>query len=309
MRIRRSTRTTRSPSTPGTRSTCAADEHGRDWATPYRLEELRVRPAGRRRRGVGWPRAPASADAGAAVAAGRLETPLLDNLSAAAWIQVHTRPDCARPGPRVGDAGAPWRSRPPTAAAPSCTGEAAVEVRRGRDGTGRPGGGVAGTTRLPARRWWTCSVTSGCPSPRARAGRAGGRGGAAPCGVHAQLVGRARCPTRSSTASWRWSPRCASRRPRASCTWSPSPPTWSTSGTGEATLARQGRTKYNTVALAAPPARWPPTPIIVSVRASRTARAFQWGTLVRPADRGHRLGLAVKVGQPRSSCSGPRAPT
>jgi hypothetical protein len=35
------------------------------------------------------------------------------------------------------------------------------------------------------------------------------------------------------------------------------------------------------------------------IQVDRAGRAFQWGTLVRGADRGHRLGLAVKVANHR----------
>ncbi len=61
----------------------------------------------------------------------------------------------------------------------------------------------------------------------------------------------------------------------------------------EAVLARQGRTKHNTVALSA-------TGEVVAYSDLATTvhepdRAYQWGTLVRPDHRGHRLGVAVKV--------------
>jgi RimJ/RimL family protein N-acetyltransferase len=61
----------------------------------------------------------------------------------------------------------------------------------------------------------------------------------------------------------------------------------------EAVIERQGRTKYNTVALSA-------TGEVVAYSDLATTihepdRAYQWGTLVDPAHRGHRLGVAVKV--------------
>jgi GNAT superfamily N-acetyltransferase/RimJ/RimL family protein N-acetyltransferase len=61
----------------------------------------------------------------------------------------------------------------------------------------------------------------------------------------------------------------------------------------EATLARQGRTKYNTVALAADGTVVAYTDLATTIH--EPGRAYQWGTLVRRRDRGHRLGVAVKV--------------
>jgi len=62
---------------------------------------------------------------------------------------------------------------------------------------------------------------------------------------------------------------------------------------GEELGRRQGRTKLNTVALDAEGTVVAYTDIAIT--AHEPTRAYQWGTLVRRADRGHRLGLAVKV--------------
>ncbi len=61
----------------------------------------------------------------------------------------------------------------------------------------------------------------------------------------------------------------------------------------EATIARQGRTKYNTVALDADGVVVAYTDLATTVH--EPGRAYQWGTLVRRDHRGHRLGVAVKV--------------
>lgn len=61
----------------------------------------------------------------------------------------------------------------------------------------------------------------------------------------------------------------------------------------EATIARQGRTKYNTVALDAGGVVVAYTDLATTVH--EPGRAYQWGTLVRRDHRGHRLGVAVKV--------------
>ena len=61
----------------------------------------------------------------------------------------------------------------------------------------------------------------------------------------------------------------------------------------EAVVERQGRTKYNTVALDADGAVVAFSDLATAVH--DPGLAYQWGTLVRPRDRGHRLGVAVKV--------------
>lgn len=66
---------------------------------------------------------------------------------------------------------------------------------------------------------------------------------------------------------------------------------------GEALIERQGRTKYNTVALSADGELVAYTDIATSVH--EPGRSYQWGTLVRRDARGHRLGLAVKVANQR----------
>ena len=62
---------------------------------------------------------------------------------------------------------------------------------------------------------------------------------------------------------------------------------------GEEILARQGRMKYNTVALDAAGEVVAYSDIATTVH--EPGKAYQWGTLVRRDARGHRLGLAVKV--------------
>ncbi|MBZ5739683.1 GNAT family N-acetyltransferase [Nocardioides mangrovi] len=61
----------------------------------------------------------------------------------------------------------------------------------------------------------------------------------------------------------------------------------------EELLVRQGRVKYNTVALDASGELVGYTDIATTVH--EPGRSYQWGTLVRPDHRGHRLGLALKV--------------
>jgi GNAT superfamily N-acetyltransferase len=61
----------------------------------------------------------------------------------------------------------------------------------------------------------------------------------------------------------------------------------------EAMLERQGRLKYNTVALSSDGEVVAYSDLATTVH--EPGRAYQWGTLVHPAHRGHRLGVAVKV--------------
>jgi GNAT superfamily N-acetyltransferase len=65
----------------------------------------------------------------------------------------------------------------------------------------------------------------------------------------------------------------------------------------EAIQARQGRTKYNTVALDGEGDLVAYTDLATTVH--EPGRAYQWGTLVRRDARGHRLGMAVKVANHR----------
>ncbi|WP_217182913.1 GNAT family N-acetyltransferase [Streptomyces sp. AC495_CC817] len=60
----------------------------------------------------------------------------------------------------------------------------------------------------------------------------------------------------------------------------------------EELLASQRRTSFGTIALAPDGAAAAYTQLVVS---ADDGNAYQWGTLVRAADRGHRLGLAVKA--------------
>jgi GNAT superfamily N-acetyltransferase len=65
----------------------------------------------------------------------------------------------------------------------------------------------------------------------------------------------------------------------------------------EAGLARQGLTSWHTLAL--DPAGTPVAYTSIAVCADDPTLCHQWGTLVVPAHRGHRLGLAVKVANHR----------
>ena len=61
----------------------------------------------------------------------------------------------------------------------------------------------------------------------------------------------------------------------------------------EATLVAQGRTKYNAVALDAAGTLVAYTDLVTTIH--EPGKAYQFGTMVRREDRGHRLGVALKV--------------
>ena len=65
----------------------------------------------------------------------------------------------------------------------------------------------------------------------------------------------------------------------------------------QATIEAQGRTLYNTVALDSD--GWPVAYTNLATSIHDPGNAFQWGTLVRPEHRGHRLGMAVKAANVR----------
>ena len=62
---------------------------------------------------------------------------------------------------------------------------------------------------------------------------------------------------------------------------------------GEATVAKQGRERYCAVALDADGEVVAYSDMVSTVH--EPGRVYQWGTLVRRAERGHRLGMAVKL--------------
>jgi hypothetical protein len=70
----------------------------------------------------------------------------------------------------------------------------------------------------------------------------------------------------------------------------------------ERRLALQGRTRWHTVALDPDGRVAAYSELITTVHEPH--RAYQWGTLVRRADRGHRLGLAVKLANLRQLQAG-----
>jgi RimJ/RimL family protein N-acetyltransferase len=73
----------------------------------------------------------------------------------------------------------------------------------------------------------------------------------------------------------------------------PEPPSVEFTRSREALIAAQGRTMFNTVAIAADGTLAGYTDIVTTVH--EPGRAYQWGTLVAREHRGHKLGLAMKA--------------
>jgi GNAT superfamily N-acetyltransferase len=264
-----------------------ADTHGRDFATPYQLEEtradLQAREKGR------WVAAYSGVLDGEVVVAGAVETPLLDNLTFA-WVQVHVRPELrgrgygsamlahlegvalAR-GRTLFNGEAPWPFEAPADGA----GVQAVDWLTAR-------GYVLGLVdvqrelRLPIGHG-VLEALAAEVAPHHGAYRLHSWAGPVPDKfVESYMALVASLAVEAPVGDLHLEPESADVQDLRD---------------REATMVSQGRTKYNTVALNEHGEVVAYTDVVTSVHEGD--RAFQWGTLVRGADRGRRLGLAVKV--------------
>lgn len=266
----------------------AADGHDRDHATTWRLEEMRVnlQAVEKGRRVTAWIGVD---DAGEAVATGLLETQLLDNLSAA-WLQVHTRPD--RRGRGHGSAMLAF-----VEGAAADRGRTVLHTdTQWRWDDGRDGRGVPAVEWLERRgyRLALVDIQSELLLPVADGLLERLAAEAAPHHAAYSLtswVGPV--PDEMVTDFVALEATIATEAPTGGMQLEPESADVEDFRDGEATLARQGRVKYNTVARSAAGELAAYTDLVTSH--FEDGRAYQWGTLVRPADRGHRLGLAVKV--------------
>ena len=256
-------------------------------ASPLMLEEARAKlqDAGIRSWNSGW----TGTVAGRVVVAGWLDMPLLDNLDRAD-LSVHVVPDERRRGhgsamARRLEQEALERGRT------LLNGEAAWPYDAGSDGTGQAGrefarglgyalalGDVKRILRLP--------VPGGLLDDLAAQ--------AAP--HHAAYTLRSWVGPVPDTLLDGWAALTATldtEAPTGDLERQPEHIDAEVVREAEALIARQGRRKYNTVALDETGAVVAYTDIATTVH--EPDRAYQWGTLVRRDARGHRLGLAVKV--------------
>lgn len=256
-------------------------------ATPWRLEELRatMQVAGSH----SWSGAWAAVVDGRAVGAGWVRTPLLDNLELAE-VDVHVLPSHRRRG--VGTAvlarlEAEARSRGRRV----LTGLSSWSDEAGSDGRGASGpefarargyglalSEVQRELRLPVDD----DLLAGLADDAARA--------------HVAYALRSWSGPVPDDLLRGWAEITASlatEAPTGDLELEPEAVSTQAVREREATVARQGRTKYNTVALSETGEVVAYSDLATSVH--EPGRAYQWGTLVRGEHRGHRLGVAVKV--------------
>jgi GNAT superfamily N-acetyltransferase len=256
-------------------------------ATPWQLEEVRamMQDTGSRARTFGW----AALVDGETVGAGWMRTPLLDNPELAE-VSVHVLPGSRRKG--VGSA---LLARLETEARARgrrvVTGLASWAYDAGSDGSGASGPEFARATgfdlalsevqrelRLPVPD----AVLAGLADEAARAHAAytlRSWSGPVPDDL---LEGWARLTSTLVTEA-----------PTGDLEVEQEAVSTDAVREQEAMIERQGRTKYNTVALCASGDVVAYSDLATTIH--EPGRAYQWGTLVDPSHRGQRLGVAVKV--------------
>lgn len=266
----------------------AAERHGRgEWASDWLLEESRAdKQARRESRTV---HVFALVEAGETVAAAELEFPQLDNRETA-WAKVYTRPGHRGRGhgsallEHVEDLARRHRRT-------RLISEAAFPFEAPPDGSGHPHadflthrgfefglGDVQRVLDLPVPdHVWSGLAADAAPHHTAYELRSfSGRVPDDLVEEYAELV--ANLVTQAPTGDLDLEPESADVAAfRAE----------------ELMIERQGRTRHGTVAVATDGSLAGYTDLVTSIH--DPGRAYQWGTLVWPAHRGHRLGTALKV--------------
>lgn len=265
--------------------------YGRDHAAPYTLREIRDLVA--TPTSYGWTGAWLATRGDAVVGTGQLQLSLADNLSMAT-VDVQVVPEARRSGvgtaiAEVLEGEARGRGRSVAIA------EVEFRMEDPEDGTGTPGvtfaadrgyatalGDIERRAALPLPDDLLDRLAAeaaphhegyvlesfGNPVPEARV--AGVAALAASLMVEAPVGDLLLEPEDASVAVWR---------------------------EREAAMLRQGRRLWHTVALAGDEVV---AYTSIAVSSDDPTACFQWGTLVRPDHRGHRLGLAVKVANHRA---------
>ncbi|MCW2766612.1 MAG: family N-acetyltransferase [Nocardioides sp.] len=255
--------------------------------SPWQLEELRVQmqEQGRRR----WAQAYSGAVDGCVVTAGWIQTPLLDNLERA-QISAHTVPDHRRRG--HGTAMVRHLERVARERGRSVVGgETAWAHAAGADGSDEPGpefarsvgfelalGDIKRELRLPVTEERLAALEAEA-APHHTAYTLRSWVGPVPDDL---VEGWAALTSTLMTEA-----------PTGDLEVEAEAIDTAVVREAEAMIAKQGRTKYNTVAL--DPAGEVVAYSDIAITIHEPDGAYQWGTLVRRDARGHRLGLAVKV--------------
>lgn len=266
-----------------------AAEHaaGEGIASPWQLEELRaaMRDSGAGNRQLGW----SGLVDGEVVTAGWTRMPLLDNLERAE-LSVHTHPAHRRRGhgsamlAHVEDA---VRTHGRTVLGA----EAVWQPGSGPDGVGEPGPEFA---RARGYALALCDVKRVLALPVDGAVLDALAAGAAPRHEGYTLRSWVGPVPDDLLMGWaRLTSSLATEAPTGELRLEAESADPAVVRDGEALAARQGRTKYNTVAL--DPAGDVVGYTDIATTVHEPGRAYQWGTLVRRDARGHRLGLALKV--------------
>lgn len=265
----------------------AEDAAGPGIASPWRLEEMRplLQERSTRQRMLGW----SGLVAGEVVTVGWVRMPLLDNRELAE-VSVHTAPEHRRRGHgsrMLAHVEAFVRAQGRTI----LVGESVWAYAGGASGAGQPGPEFAAARGYAlalgdVKRVLALPVPEQVLDDLAREAAARHSGyrlrswsGPVPDDL---LVGWARLTSSLSAEA-----------PMGELEWEAETPDPAVVREREALAAQQGRTKYNTVALDAAGAVVAYSDLATTVH--EPGKAYQWGTLVDPAARGHRLGLAVKV--------------
>ena len=259
--------------------------------SPWQLEEVRAlmqEPAA-----MHWTRGYSGVLDGRVVASGWIRTPLLDNLERAE-LMVHIVPDERRRG--HGWAMLAHLERVARERGRSIlVGESAWPYAAGADGTGEPGPEFARRAGFDLALGDVKRVLP-LPVPDALLEELAAE--AAPHHTGYQLRSWVGPVPEDLLEGWaRLTGSLLTEAPTGALDVEPETPDPGVVRERESLLAKQGRTKYNTVALDADGDVAAFTDIATTVHEPR--KAYQWGTLVRHDARGHRLGLAVKVANQR----------